>query len=160
MPEPQVDKEEQAPAHRHEDRDANVRAVTYFAIGLVVFVALAVVICGVYYYYLSKNWPHVGIATAPVPDPSQTPPAPQLQTSPQQDLKKMRAYEAARLSSSGWIDQQAGVAHIPIDQAIDLVAQRGLPWKPTQGAGVAPPAPEIGVTISGSGGNAPRTRKP
>jgi hypothetical protein len=66
----------------------------------------------------------------------------------------MREYEEQRLRTAGWIDRQAGVAHIPIEQAMDLVAQRGLPWKPTPGA----PAPEIGVTISGPAGSAPRLR--
>jgi hypothetical protein len=45
----------------------------------------------------------------------------------------MREYEEQRLRTAGWIDRQAGVAHIPIEQAMDLVAQRGLPWKPVRG---------------------------
>ena len=35
-----------------------------------------------------------------------------------------------RLNSYGWVNQQAGVAHIPIDRAIDLIAQQGLPVRP------------------------------
>jgi hypothetical protein len=30
----------------------------------------------------------------------------------------------------GWVDQKAGIAHIPIQRAIDLVAQNGLPSRP------------------------------
>jgi len=154
MSDPQVEKEEHAPAHAHEKTDANVKAVSLFALSLVVMVVVVGAVSAVYYYYLSKNWPHVGTATAPMPDPSQVPPAPQLQTSPQQDLKRMREYEEQRLRTAGWIDRQAGVTHIPIEQAMDLVAQRGLPWKATPAA----PSPEIGVTITGPAGSAPRLR--
>jgi len=66
----------------------------------------------------------------------------------------MREYEEQRLRTAGWIDRQAGVTHIPIEQAMDLVAQRGLPWKATPAA----PSPEIGVTITGPAGSAPRLR--
>jgi hypothetical protein len=31
------------------------------------------------------------------------------------------------LTSYGWIDRQAGVVHIPIDRAIELTLERGLP---------------------------------
>jgi len=35
-----------------------------------------------------------------------------------------------QLNSYGWVDQQAGVAHIPIERAMDLIVQRGLPVLP------------------------------
>jgi hypothetical protein len=46
--------------------------------------------------------------------------------------------EVQRLNSYGWVDQQAGIARIPIDRAMALLAQRGLPTRPQ--AGVAPPS--------------------
>ena len=48
------------------------------------------------------------------------------------DLKKQNE----TLSSYDWVDQKNGVARIPIDRAIDLLAERGLPVLP-QGAGAA-----------------------
>jgi mono/diheme cytochrome c family protein len=47
-------------------------------------------------------------------------------TSPEA-MAARRAEEVARLTEYGWVDQEAGVAHIPIDRAISLVAERGLP---------------------------------
>ncbi|MEZ4860505.1 MAG: c-type cytochrome domain-containing protein [Caldilineaceae bacterium] len=44
-----------------------------------------------------------------------------------QELAARRAQENTQLQSYGWVDQSAGVAHIPIDRAIALVAQSGLP---------------------------------
>lgn len=117
--------------HRHETTDANVKAVFTFAVILVTTIVVVGIVSAVYYYFLSRHYPHAGIATAPVIDKSQAPPPPRLQTQPQQDLKKMREYEDQRLNSYGWIDKPAGIVRIPIDQAIDLVAKRGLPYRQT-----------------------------
>ncbi|RIK40359.1 MAG: hypothetical protein DCC55_15295 [Chloroflexi bacterium] len=38
-----------------------------------------------------------------------------------------RSQEHAQLESYGWVDQAAGVAHIPITRAMALVAEQGLP---------------------------------
>lgn len=37
--------------------------------------------------------------------------------------QQLRARQVARLGSWGWVDRQAGVAHIPIDEAMELVAR-------------------------------------
>jgi len=42
-------------------------------------------------------------------------------------LQNLRALEDHVLSSYAWVDQNAGTVRIPIDQAIDMVAQKGLP---------------------------------
>jgi hypothetical protein len=39
-----------------------------------------------------------------------------------------------QLHSYGWVDEKAGVAHIPIEKAMDLIVQRGLPVRPQGGA--------------------------
>ena len=35
------------------------------------------------------------------------------------------------LHSYGWVDSAKGIVRIPIDQAIDIVSQKGLPSKPS-----------------------------
>ena len=47
-------------------------------------------------------------------------------TSPQQ-LAALREQAIVRLNGYGWVDEEAGRAHIPIDRAIALVAENGLP---------------------------------
>jgi hypothetical protein len=54
-------------------------------------------------------------------------PQPQLQVAPIPDLKAFRADEDKVLNSYAWVDQPKGIVRIPIDQAIDLLAKRGLP---------------------------------
>lgn len=53
--------------------------------------------------------------------------SPGLASAPQDDLAKYRQDKRAQLDSTGWVDQKAGVAHIPIADAMDLLAQRAVP---------------------------------
>jgi hypothetical protein len=52
-----------------------------------------------------------------------------LQVNSTIDLKRYEAAEHAKLNSYGWIDKSAGIIHIPIERAMDLVSQRGLPTR-------------------------------
>lgn len=45
-------------------------------------------------------------------------------------LKALRATEAAALTTYGWVDKDKGIVHIPIDKAMELLLQRGLPTRP------------------------------
>lgn len=49
-----------------------------------------------------------------------------LQRHPRQDLTHLQARMQQRLDSVGWVDRDAGVVHMPIDRAMDLLVQRGL----------------------------------
>jgi hypothetical protein len=57
-------------------------------------------------------------------------PEPRLLVTPGQDLNAMRAAEDSLLNSYGWIDREKGIARIPIQEAIEILAQRGLPARP------------------------------
>ena len=57
-------------------------------------------------------------------------PAPQLEIDEINQLNGILTAEQDRLYTYGWIDQKAGTLHIPIDRAMDLVVQRGLPVRP------------------------------
>ena len=57
-------------------------------------------------------------------------PTPALQTQPFRDLHTLRQGETEQLNSYGWVDQGAGVTRIPIDRAMDVLLQRGLPVRP------------------------------
>jgi len=61
------------------------------------------------------------------------PPAPQLQTDPQEDLRKFRAEEEARLNSYGWVDGSRGIVHSPIEQAMKEAVQKGIDGFPRSG---------------------------
>ena len=53
-------------------------------------------------------------------------PPPVLQPDPAADMAAFYAQEIQRLNSAGWIDRSAGIVHIPIDQAMRIVAYEGI----------------------------------
>ena len=71
-----------------------------------------------------------------------TPPEPRLEANPLVPQVRMREEEDWILRNYGWVDQKAGMARIPIDRAMDLLAERGLPpAKPMAAAPALPPTP-------------------
>ncbi len=64
------------------------------------------------------------------------PPEPRLQgivqpVQPRVELEQLREDEDQILNNYGWVDPAKGTVRIPIAQAIDMVAQKGLPSKPS-----------------------------
>ena len=66
-------------------------------------------------------------------------PEPRLEDNERTELGGFRYSEEQELNSYGWADKSAGVAHIPIEQAMQLIAQKGLPTTPQ--SGIAPFSP-------------------
>ena len=66
------------------------------------------------------------------------PPEPRLQTSPIEDLQALRARDDAALHHYAWVDREAGVVRIPVERAIELLAERGLPARPAAVRGGQP----------------------
>ncbi|HUJ95233.1 MAG TPA: hypothetical protein VLW84_08225 [Terriglobales bacterium] len=142
-----------------EHEDWSPRTVYYFLLGvgvmcLVVFFFLR----GMYAYLDARSQAmqppqNPLVATAPVTERNppraqvqseirSTFPEPRLEDNERQEINGFRLHEEDTLNSYGWVDQQAGVVHIPIERAMQLVAQRGLPVKPeTDHGGTAKPKP-------------------
>jgi hypothetical protein len=120
---------------KYERRDLNPRAIGWFTGGLAILAVLVLIAMAGLIRLLSRGeTPGQGV----VP-PGQTSLAaidrsaqPDLQVSPMQDLQKMRAIEDAQLHNYGWVDRQAGVAAIPIDRAMEILAERGLKVHPPE----------------------------
>jgi hypothetical protein len=64
-------------------------------------------------------------------------PTPSLQTQPFGDVYALREDEAKKLGSYGWVDQEGGVARIPIDKAMEVMLQRGFTASPEAGVAVS-----------------------
>ena len=65
--------------------------------------------------------------SASINRPAPSPAAPLLQIAPRDDLAAFREREDQILNNYGWIDRTAGVVHIPVSRAMELLLQRGLP---------------------------------
>lgn len=56
--------------------------------------------------------------------------APMLETDERGQFRGYLLGQENQLNSYGWVDQSAGVAHIPIERAMDLIAKQGIPVLP------------------------------
>jgi len=65
-------------------------------------------------------------------------PQPRLERNERVEINDFRLKEEQTLNSYGWVDEKAGVVRVPIERAMQLVAQRGLPTTPK--AGTVPPS--------------------
>jgi len=136
------------PQVRHEPTDINVRGVIGFGIGLVICTSLvALVLIGMFKMLRAEFTPKE-LKPSPLlvnhqpPLPEESPAEfsePRLQSDYFQDLKKIRDDWDQDLNSYGWVDKNAGIAHIPIEKAMELTLQRGLPSRvPGQEPGSVP----------------------
>jgi hypothetical protein len=67
-----------------------------------------------------------------------TPPEPRLEPDPLVPRLKMRAEEDAVLTTYGWVDRKTDTVRIPIDRAMELLVERGLPPSKPMAAAAAP----------------------
>jgi len=165
-----------------EQQDLSPRAVIAFLIGLALMcVVVFFVIKGVYwgldrYDQAHQPAPNPLVSSAATPEERRTVPAPQpgdsvrktfpeprLEDNERGELKSFRLGEEGQLNSFGWVDQKDGVAHIPIELAMQLIAQRGLPVHPQ--SGTVPPSPvntarEAAAKADRSGQAKPQEKKP
>jgi hypothetical protein len=117
------------PAVHHEESDVNVGPVFGFAGALMIAVTVISFIVWVLFQFFAaregqKTTPEYPLA---VQQENRLPPEPRLQTNPRQDLSDLRAQEDQILRSYGWVDRNAGVVRIPIELAMKLMLERGLP---------------------------------
>jgi len=67
-------------------------------------------------------------------------PQPRLESNERVEINDFLLQQDQTLHSYGWVDEKSGVVRIPIDRAMQLLAQRGLPTTPRTGVA---PASEI-----------------
>jgi hypothetical protein len=127
----------------YERTDANTASIWKFIIGLFVFIGLSGLAMLLLFRFLYRTEQ----ASMPMPTPMEArrvvPPLPHLQISPTLDLETLQSNEQTELSSYGWVDKNAGVVRIPVDRAIELIAERGLPKTPATQTRPAARVPEV-----------------
>jgi hypothetical protein len=60
--------------------------------------------------------------------------APMLEDNERGQFSNFLMNQEQRLNGYGWVDEKSGVAYIPIERAMELTVQRGLPVLPIGGA--------------------------
>lgn len=148
---------ENNPTVAHEYTDADSHVITRFGISLAFLIVVSQLLLWWLFNIFSsretKLSPHVpAIIKTEAP---RLPPEPRLQgnapldANPRLDLRRMRDDEDAFLDHYGWIDPDHGIVHVPIDKALDFVAQKGLPkfkiMEPKQPALARPATAPVGA---------------
>ncbi len=126
----------------YEHSDLSALAILGFLAGLaLVGLVMHIILAGMFSYLDTYTKRHELAANPlaptttvdlrnPTPQVANEFPLPRLETSELGQLDDKRLEEERVLNTYGWVDQNAGVAHIPIDRAMQLIAQRGLPVAP------------------------------
>jgi hypothetical protein len=143
-----------AEARMPETRDVWPRWLLGFAVALVLFIGAVLALLGVV-YDAQPDWPAPGIASR------SNEASPALQRYPGTDLAAFRKRMLAELGERGWVDRSAGMARIPIEDAMRIVAEQGLPdWG--QPAAATDAAGECAMLLAAvpRSRQAPRCRQP
>jgi hypothetical protein len=137
----------------YERSDTNVTGIAVFLTGLAVFVAVVGLLCyGIGAWFNARMNREDGpnskwTKTADVRQLGNLPSNPELQNkiaaltqnfpTPRlltddgdQDVANLHARESLLLDNYSWVDHKAGKVRIPIERAMELIAQRGLPLAP------------------------------
>lgn len=120
----------------HETDDLNVRAVFWFIGSLIGGSFILWLVLAGYWHELDKSI-RPGAKTSPWVGQRQLPPAPRLQVQGNIDLQSYLDDQGKRLNSYGEQAPGTGNFYIPIEKAMDLVVQQGLPARPAQPAAEA-----------------------
>jgi len=119
---------ETPPGSTYEHTDAHAGPMIKFAIWL--FVSAVIVHVGLaamYWLLVRESTERVESQQYPltVNAPPRLPPAPRLQQFPRNELYEFRTQEQQQLNSYGWVDKNSGTVHIPIEDAMRLMLERG-----------------------------------
>jgi hypothetical protein len=145
---------ESRPGPGHEKNDVSIRGIVLFVVWLVgVGIGVQILMWGVFRLFAHET----KSLDRPVPamvekSLRRLPPAPRLEDRPLAPRTLLNARENARLSSYGWVEKSKGLVHIPIDRAMDLIAERGIAETKGAPGGIPPASPTPPASPSGPGG--------
>lgn len=138
------------PGAEHEHTDASVWIIVKFGLWLAISAIVIHVGVGAMFALFvqqrEETEPQFPLA---VGQERRLPAQPRLQQFPENEFYEFRQQENAVLRNYGWVDEEAGVVRLPIEQAMRMAVERGLPARAPQTATDAdagqgePPAPAV-----------------
>jgi hypothetical protein len=121
-----------------ETRDVKARTIYIYLTVLAIAVILSYIVC----VFVLRATTKLAVESDTPPPPVRQelgkdyrtlPPEPRLQgvpghgTDPQYDLRTKMREDMEDNEKAGWIDQTAGIAQIPVEDAMKIIAEKGLP---------------------------------
>jgi hypothetical protein len=134
----------------YEHQDLKAGGIVYFLVSLIVVTVICMFGLDAFYHYLDHRERATQEPVSPlvkkVPEdtrhvapgyPQTAFPSPRLEDDERGQLNGFLTNEDEILYSYGWVDEKTGTVRIPIDRAMDLLVERGLPVLPGAGTNVA-----------------------
>jgi len=146
----------QSASTAYETRDIKLRPLIVFAAGIAVMGVVSYLIIFVLLGFFSglaarqdAQLAPASLAQPQAPGEERLPPEPRIQANPAGDLKVLRDQEELVLTTYGWVDAKAGVVRVPIDVAMRLVLEEGLPVRQPESALPAAGTPALPKQLQG-----------
>jgi hypothetical protein len=125
---PDAEYAETPPGSTYEHTDASVGVIVKFLFWLAISAVVIHIGLGLIYAMLIDRALETGDQRYPLAatQGERLPPTPRLQQFPQNELYDFRRGEQEFLGGYGWMNKEAGIVHIPIEDAMRLTVERGL----------------------------------
>ncbi len=110
----------------HEASDLEPRAIAIFGLTLAAALVVCLIVAAWMFGFFATRRAQEDVPPSPLAR-VEPPAGPVLQVNALNDRERLRAEEDSILSTYAWVDRGAGTVRIPIDRAMQLLAERGLP---------------------------------
>jgi hypothetical protein len=118
---------------RFEKDDVSPKALARFMLILVVAtLVVAYVVRALYFSLGAREARHQPPPPIMQFEANREFPIPKLEDHPVDDLAAYRAKQERVTATYGWVDKPGGIVRIPIDEAMRLLLERGLPVAPSE----------------------------
>lgn len=111
----------------YADLDIPVGKIMMFGLYIAIFTAVSFVGVKLLFRKLEADRARADQAVSRFATERVLPPEPRLQVDEPRTWQQQLALETSQIDRYGWVDPKAGVVRIPVERAIELVAERGLP---------------------------------
>ena len=119
--------EETPPVAGYEKTDAHIKPIFYFMAALSLVIVISLILSAWLFNYLETRETAEDKPVSPLADPFDLPPEPRLDKDPRGGLEQVLRETQGKLEGYAWIDEEAQVVRIPIERAIELTLEKGLP---------------------------------
>ena len=111
----------------YSDRDIQLKPIVVFSVLIALFTALVFGAVRYALRYWERQAQTADAAVSPMAAERQLPTTALLQVNEPRDLAAQRAWESSLLTNYAIVNKDAGVVRIPVERAMEIIAQRGLP---------------------------------
>ena len=118
----------------HERTDAPAGPLAQVGIAMAVLVLFSFIGMVILFKVLAYYQPMLTDAPHPLSDLRSVSTEPRLQIDPPKQKFELKQIEENVLTTYDWVDREEGIVRIPVNRAIEILAERGLPIKTGSGA--------------------------